>query len=54
MAQPPDAFLRLGSIPYGVAPQHCPDMLQAEVTKIRNGVVKGMKTGEFSACNLTY
>ena len=54
MAQPPDAFLRLGPIPYGVAPQHCPDMLQAEVTKIENRVDKLTKTGEFSACNLTY
>ena len=47
-------ILRLGSIPYGGAPQHCPDMLQVEVTKIGNSVDKLTKTCEFSACNLTY
>jgi hypothetical protein len=54
MAQPPDTFLHRGSIPYGVAPQHCPDMLQAAVAKIKKEVKRLIKTGEFSACNLTH
>jgi len=54
MAQPPDAFLNRGSIPYGVAPQHCPDMLQAAIAKIKKKLKWLIKTGEFSACNLTH
>jgi len=49
MAQPPDTFLHRGSIPYGVAPQHCPDMLQAAITKIKKKLKWLIKTGEFSA-----
>lgn len=47
MAQSPDAFLHRGSIPYGVAPQHCPDMLQAAITKIKNKVKRLKKQVNF-------
>lgn len=47
MAQPPDTFLLRGSIPYGVAPQHCPDMLQAAVAKIKKEVKRLKKQVNF-------